>query len=645
MSSASLESSPLQTERRSHARGRMEGLTYVDLGPDNGAILIDLGEGGLGFHSVAPVSLDQAVLLKFKLPGASGFIESYAEVVWLDESGKCGGLRFAEMSAELREQIGAWVGTVRMAEISTAEVSTAEVSTEAPRGSEAIAPGGVAAENASAKDETAAAPEPIRAPLDLAAERVADEVSAGISENLAHADVGDIASQGAQTGDASPASETGEERGLAAASAPTFPDISELIAPLYSNLAAEKPAGRQSDSAPARPSEAAEAVQNAADPAAGNPIVRPAGNAATKAHPVAGAPSEGVPSRVRSGIMAMAASASESPARATRSKQARLSHAANPVSAQNRDGEEPVGPRHIRQSQALAHKGREWASEERTSKREETLASQALKIGIGAAAGATLVLALAASLASLRTRVLATASAKSAASRLEANAPEFQVEVADFNNRRWILKSVGEAGSPFGDISSRRNAQPAAAPTRKGAVKSGRTNESDDSSDATETPQPRTARPDELALARPLRSAPVGSQVQTLPPSIFDGITPPVGSLADNLPVTGPNAPGPVPTQTQPSARSASLQAAVLLERVSPVYPAAALRGGVTGEVRVRATIGKDGVPTSLKMVSGDARLADAALAAISQWRYRPATLEGEPIETTITVSVAFELH
>jgi protein TonB len=61
--------------------------------------------------------------------------------------------------------------------------------------------------------------------------------------------------------------------------------------------------------------------------------------------------------------------------------------------------------------------------------------------------------------------------------------------------------------------------------------------------------------------------------------------------------------------------------------------------------VRFRATIGKDGVPTNLKALSGDARLIQAALQAIRQWRYRPATLEGQPIETTTTVSIAFGLN
>lgn len=88
MSSPSSVSWPLQTERRLYVRRKVERLAYVDLGPDNGAILIDLGKGGLAFQSVAPVSLGQAFLLKFKLPGAIGFIETYAEVAWVNDSGK-----------------------------------------------------------------------------------------------------------------------------------------------------------------------------------------------------------------------------------------------------------------------------------------------------------------------------------------------------------------------------------------------------------------------------------------------------------------------------------------------------------------------------------------------------------------------------
>src|SRR5437899_7008940 len=116
MSSVSSVSTSAQSRRRFHARRRMEGLIYVDLGPDNGAILIDLGEGGLAFQSVVPVSLDQAVLLKFKVPGEGEPVEGYAEVAWLNESGKGGGLRFVELTENARAQIRGWTGELEMPE-------------------------------------------------------------------------------------------------------------------------------------------------------------------------------------------------------------------------------------------------------------------------------------------------------------------------------------------------------------------------------------------------------------------------------------------------------------------------------------------------------------------------------------------------
>ena len=680
MSSRSIVSSPLETERRVHVRRRIDGLAYVDLGPDNGAILIDLGEGGLSFHSVAPVTLDQAVLLKFKLPGSTGFIESYAEVAWLNETGKGGGLRFIELRAELREQIGVWAGTVSAAEVSTTEVGTKDgsapqVSGEVQRGIEATPVNEAQAEDASARSETIAEAEPPRTRVELAPGPVLEEVSAGISEDYADGDRDAIAIEENETEDALPSVEPREEQAIAAASAARLAETSEPIAPPHSGPITTKPAEQYS--APPLVQEA-DAVKKAGEPAAGKPF-RSAGNAPAKAQPLTGVPSDRVPGRVHSGIIAAAASENSAPSLrvepspgpaeasgGTRAKQLSPSRVANSVSAPSRDRGPAAQPRAplaatrgegahrmapvasvARPSRLLARRSDEWEAqgEGPLPKIEETPASQALKIGIGAAAGAILVLAIVAGVPSLRTRVLATANAKSTTAPLQAGITEFQVEVADVNNRRWILRGGGEAGSPFVDTPSRRNAQPSAAAARKNAVKSDRPNESDDASNAPapEIPQPRAAKPGELALARPLKSASVASQVQNLPPSIFDGITPPIGSLVDNLPATGPNAPGPAPVQA--GVPGGNLQAAVLLTRVAPVYPSDALKAGVRGEVSVRATIGKDGVPTNLNVVSGDPRLIQAALQAIRQWRYRAATLEGQPIETTTTVTIAFGLN
>src|SRR4029077_3477681 len=119
MSSANTVASPLQAGRRSHARRRIDGLTYVEFGPDNGAILIDIGEGGLGFQSVMPVSLNQALLFKFRLPGAAAYLEGFAEVAWMNESGKGGGLRFVDVDEVVSSQIRDWTGVLSAPESSS----------------------------------------------------------------------------------------------------------------------------------------------------------------------------------------------------------------------------------------------------------------------------------------------------------------------------------------------------------------------------------------------------------------------------------------------------------------------------------------------------------------------------------------------
>src|ERR1700719_2002572 len=95
-------------ERRSYGRRRVDDVTYADLGADNGAILVDLSEGGIGFQSVAPLEVGQTAILKFKPPRKKDYLESRAEVTWANESGERGGLRFVGLSSDARVQIRAW---------------------------------------------------------------------------------------------------------------------------------------------------------------------------------------------------------------------------------------------------------------------------------------------------------------------------------------------------------------------------------------------------------------------------------------------------------------------------------------------------------------------------------------------------------
>ena len=60
----------------------------------------------------------------------------------------------------------------------------------------------------------------------------------------------------------------------------------------------------------------------------------------------------------------------------------------------------------------------------------------------------------------------------------------------------------------------------------------------------------------------------------------------------------------------------------------------------------IEAVISKDGIPLDLRLRNSliDQRLAQAALDAVRQWRFRPPQLDGQPVETATTITVAFHL-
>jgi TonB family protein len=628
MSSANTVASPLQAGRRSHARRRIDGLTYVEFGPDNGAILIDIGEGGLGFQSVMPVSLNQALLFKFRLPGAAVYLEGFAEVAWMNESGKGGGLRFVDVDEAVSSQIRDWTGVLSAPDSSAvmndngsepdlADESPADATPAAEASSEAAVPAIISEVSAAAETAEIPATEPAETP-------------SAISE-----------SEGFELESAPPADQPAAPQALVHVSpAPVASPIPEFtievtpapdsIAPLATPIErAQTPAqieilpfsAHSADGASRLPSQKESAA--ILDPSATSP--KPAG---------VPAPDSKLDSKPESKNLVSAKRRQQKPAPAKPATPAPPAHGQ----------ESALRGSSARQPQKSAPANGEWenfiATQEATSK-PQSLLPQVLKVSIGAAAGGCLVLALVLVVPYLKTQVQATANARSASSNL-GNPSPFEVEVADINNRRWILRSGGEAGSPFGDATSKRETQ---SPASAAARKSSRPDDSANSVEtAVETPQPKLARPGDLALSRPRATQAGVASAQLTEPSIFDGITPPIGSVPDRLATGGPEAPGIVPPESESATRKSALQAAVLVQRVSPVYPSAALQSQLQGQVLVNATIGKDGIPKNLTVIKGDQRLIAAALAAIGQWRYRPATLAGEPIETQIEITIDFHL-
>ena len=105
-----------------------------------------------------------------------------------------------------------------------------------------------------------------------------------------------------------------------------------------------------------------------------------------------------------------------------------------------------------------------------------------------------------------------------------------------------------------------------------------------------------------------------------------------------------PPAPVPRPVVSSPLRISEGVAQGFLVHQVKPVYPPLARQARIQGAVLLQAIIGKDGCIENLRLVSGHPMLAPAAIEAVRQWRYRPYTLNREPVEVQTEITVNFVL-
>jgi TonB family protein len=87
------------------------------------------------------------------------------------------------------------------------------------------------------------------------------------------------------------------------------------------------------------------------------------------------------------------------------------------------------------------------------------------------------------------------------------------------------------------------------------------------------------------------------------------------------------------------------VEAAKLINRVQPIYPALARQTGIQGAVKLHAILGKDGSVQQLQVISGHPLLVQASLDAVRQWIYQPTLLEGKPVEVDTEIDVLFQLQ
>jgi protein TonB len=78
---------------------------------------------------------------------------------------------------------------------------------------------------------------------------------------------------------------------------------------------------------------------------------------------------------------------------------------------------------------------------------------------------------------------------------------------------------------------------------------------------------------------------------------------------------------------------------------IKPTYPFELRRGGVQGLVWVAFEVTTDGNTADVRAVGhSDRAFVKAAVSAVSKWKFRPATDNGQPVSCRLVVPIAFTL-
>jgi protein TonB len=150
-------------------------------------------------------------------------------------------------------------------------------------------------------------------------------------------------------------------------------------------------------------------------------------------------------------------------------------------------------------------------------------------------------------------------------------------------------------------------------------------------------------------MSTTLNSHPVSSQraaAQTDAAPSVDAMAPP--PVSENNALTGigssgmASLPAPELKPDGPVKIGGQVKEPRLLSSTLPMYPALAKQSNTQGDVVIRATIDKAGHVAHMDVVSGPVVLRQAALDALSRWKYEPSKLDGQPVSIQMLVTIKF---
>jgi len=675
-------------ERRTHVRRRVLSLEYIDLGSSNGGILLNLSEGGMYVQAVASLSADDIPQIGFRLPDSGYLVKTDAQIAWVGESKKDAGIQFLNLPEEARLKIREWVAVEHppLERPNEIETKAPPLPKKTERLLEMPPPGQfkkpaisheIPARIPQTRDSSFAPP-PVAASPDRAAPKVAE---------LPHVSSPMLQPRGGSL--VPPPVAAIPDR--AAAKPPELPHVSgPMLQPRDGSLV-PPPVAATPDRAAAKPLELPHVSGPGLQPRDGSlvalPIAASSDRAASKAAELLHLSGPilqrrfGEPAKISEEAADDLSSPDVAP---RRSKWTLVAVIFIVVLVSFLAGWVAAGPGGRKQFLAMFERQQNNAS-------ETVQTNGATPIPAGPTAGVPLTPPANVTAQEPKQRISSTPSGTAATSTTPDKAQPRP------NGNAQPLASAPRNS----DILAAHNSPPQ---TQKPAAPTPRTNvpaiKSSDASRDTHPSQPPTstnASNSSSALAqnktqeiRPVEQ-PRPVTAPTVSNSAVKNAPPPAASNASSQPSAStsvaekPNA-SPVVTQparVEPSAvaakppepaevvkgtvtvsaspfpsirvppemksqiskQGASLQMGQLLSRVEPVYPEDAERQRIEGVVKLHMIIDRDGNIQDVDKMTGPPLLVAAAANAVRQWRYKPTSLGGQPVEAGVDVTVTFRLQ
>lgn len=211
------------------------------------------------------------------------------------------------------------------------------------------------------------------------------------------------------------------------------------------------------------------------------------------------------------------------------------------------------------------------------------------------------------------------------------NAGPFLVEVLDANNRRSVLFFSDEVHGTASAIAAPKSVFPAASADSRGAAP-----------EVKATTEAKREASHDFSLVPPHSgdsgNTSVASSTAIAAPTLAEALPSSDTLLPGTLPSLG--APAPV----EPAVRlGGDVQPARLIRARLPDYPQLARTNHAAGDVTLDALVDASGNVRDVKVISGPVLLRAAAIAALLQWKYEPARLDGQPTPMHLTVTMKFK--